>query len=327
MTVKYYGRKWKLLVTLKPELAPYFGAEATPLPSEALEISSDQPTPLKMQFNIQKSVFAQGFWADFTIWNFASETEQIAIQELVGVNFQAGYKDGPYGSIFSGKVWQPFFDRENVVDYKTTLRCLDGLGLLESNFVNATKMAGYDYAGMIATMAKNAHKPIPIGTISPTLSTKQSPRGCTMFGEPPELMRWICQDEDAYSFIENGEWNVAKLAEPYLADPIVIDPETGLIGTPQQWEFGVKFRHLLDPRLKITAPLTVVQIPQSIAIKTRRATVGQFWTALDREFKFKIIGVSYVGDTRGNDWYVDVTGVNVKGKYSDISEFTPLHTR
>lgn len=305
----YYGRKWSVVV-------------GTGESEAGLNVSDRTPnTALRIVFRIDKFALQKAFWGDITIWNLNKESQQQIVIEGTRVIVQAGYDiPGIYGKIFDGQVFQPMIDRENVVDFKTTLHCMDGLGTWTADISNVTLQSGYNYRQMIAAMAANAMKPIPLGTLTENLDQKNAPRGMSIFGDPKEYLRQMAQDNNALFWMGDGQLNVAKLDDEYAQEAIVIGPKTGLIGTPQQWQYGVNFRCLLNPQIAITSPLTVVKIDESI-IRQMKVMPGQFLTPLDQDLTFKVVGVSYVGDTRGNDWYVDVTGVNLAGKVSALFGF------
>jgi hypothetical protein len=79
-----------------------------------------------------------------------------------------------------------------------------------------------------------------------------------------------------------------------------------LIGSPQQTDNGFSFRCLLNPRIKIMNPCMMVQLGHS-ELKQNTLVQGSSPGMIDPEMYGIVIGVDYRGDTRGNDWYCDVT--------------------
>jgi hypothetical protein len=104
--------------------------------------------------------------------------------------------------------------------------------------------------------------------------------------------------------------------------PVLITPATGLIGTPEQTQNGLKLRVLLNPAIKIGR---VIQL-QSTDINQLRYSLDYHATGSNRILqqgtnKLNADGVYYVmradhtGDSRGTPWYTDLTCLAV-----DISQ-------
>lgn len=301
-----YGRKWRIVVNSSD------GKTAWDVSDSDFENATPDRAALRCTFRIEKSGYQCPWWADISIWNLRGDTQEAIIREGYSVTVEAGYVNGAYGKIFEGEVFQPLFDRQNVTDFVTTLHCIDGMGLMHANFASLTMAAGYDYNSMLAQMAKQAHTPIPLGEITPNLDKKKAPRGMTFMGDTKQKIRQITQDNNAQSWYGDGKLHISKLADEYKGKALVFTPETGLIGTPQQIDNGVSFRTLLHPDLKITQPQMVVKLDMSI-IRQMKVNPPSLPSSLDQDGEYKVIQVTHSGDTRGNDWYSDVVGINMVG--------------
>jgi hypothetical protein len=70
------------------------------------------------------------------------------------------------------------------------------------------------------------------------------------------------------------------------------------------------FTVLLDPRLKVQLPPLVVQLTRTLisqlTVQPGQAVVSPMSANLD----FFVAQVRHIGDSRGNDWYTEVTGYN-----------------
>lgn len=301
----YYDRKWKITVTAQD--------------ASTWTVTNEDKNPLRCTFKNKKLMLVQYWSCEVTFWNLDAETGAKVIKEGDHVDIEAGYKDGPYGHIWSGNVFQATWDRENVTDYKITLYCLDGFGLLDSNMTNLTLAAGYNYRDVITAMWTNSHTPIPIGEVTDSLDKKTAPRGKTCFMDPNTITRRIEQDNNAHAFMKDGRWNLAAIDDAYNKEALIVGPDRGLIGSPWQTQYGVYFRCLLNPDIMIQSPPMVVQIKPGTAIQQMKTTPGGALPAvLDKEGFYKVVGTIYTGDTRGDDWYVDVIGINLVGKVSAL---------
>src|ERR1035438_10547257 len=104
----------------------------------ALDISD-----LRCTFKIEKSFKAINF-GEVTIYNLSANTQADIIQYGMRVVIEAGYENGNYGVIFDGDVYQPIWNREDIVDNTLTLCCFDGNSVLINNMISATVEASHD---------------------------------------------------------------------------------------------------------------------------------------------------------------------------------------
>lgn len=315
-----YLRKWQITVGTQAVQADVYG---TNLSADSLRVSDSDAESgggrgaLRCTFRVEKALGKFPWFAEVEIWNLNVETQVKIIEEGAEVILEAGYRDGPYGPVWDGNVFQTAWDRENITDFVTTLHCMDGFGIVTANMVNTALPAGYDYAGIIAAMARSARSPIPLGTISAALDPKKAPRGVALFGEPKRILRQICRDNNAQFFSADGTFNLTRIDDEYQKDALVLTPETGLVGVPQQIQYGVSFRTLLNPNLTVTAPPMVVKLDNTV-IRQMKVRQGQVISPLDQDGMYKVARVCHTGDTRGDEWYTDVIGVNLAGKVSAL---------
>ena len=303
-----FGRKWELTIINSDGSVKY----VIPDPGRPEEVD------LRIQFEIQTAIMQTPWYSDITIWNLNALTEQQILTSADKVIMKAGYEDAAYyGKIFEGNVFQSLFDRENVTDFKTTLHCIDGLGIMDSNIVNFTTMAGYDQRTLIAQMSRQARTPINMGTITDSLKPQKMPRGKVLFGDHKKYLRDIAQDNGASHWYGNGNLNMGNINDTYQSEALVLTPDSGLIGTPQQIENGVYFRVLLNPNLKIIQPMMVVKLDMSV-IRQMKVYQNQLIGPLDEDGEYKIVSVKHVGDTRGDEWYTDCIGINLVGNVSAL---------
>lgn len=304
-----YGRKWKISVLKKD------GKEALIVSDSDFDNATPGRGALKCTFKVHKTGFQALWWAEITIWNLMGDTETEIMKEGYRVMIEAGYAHGKYGKIFSGQIFQHMFDRQNVTDFILTLHCIVGMDILHANFVSATVASGYDYTSLIQKMSKEARTPHTVD-VSPNLPTKKHPRGVTLFGEPKNLYRQFGHDCNAQVWCGDDEiFNISNVTDmDSEGEAIVLTPQTGLIGTPQQMQEGVSFRCLLNPEITVKRPLKVVKLDQTL-IRQMKASIGSTPPCpLDQDGFYKIVNVAHFGDTRGNDWYTDCIGVNMSGK-------------
>ena len=296
-----YGRKYQLTLKL-----PDSQGNQTVLD---ISDSSFEPGALRITFDVT-TVAWQTYWsADIVIYNLDEPTgTQILSSQGMEVSLSAGYQNSGYGVIWDGYVMQALWDRENVVDFKITLHCMIGFDDLTRNFINRT-YAGISQQQLITRMAKDCFRPIGVQSISTKLDAQVLPRGKTVFGNPKKYIDWVAADNNMMSWLTSKGLNMTT---PAAALPggtaTVYTPATGLIGTPEQTDQGVMFRVLLDSSIQIKNPLMQVKIDNTI-IRQQKRNIGELPHFLDSDGQYIVTMARYVGDSRGNDWYTEVTGV------------------
>lgn len=285
-----YGRRYRIFVA---------NSKGT-----ALDVSD-----LRCTFDIRKTLTPQPNFSTVTIYNLNPETENQVINEGDTVIVEAGFEGEQYGLIFRGDVVQPIRGAEDGVTYKLTLNSLDGDRFLTGGFVAFSVSKGQTARSQISEVTSKAKIPSQLGTISSNLQSAQLTRGKVFFGAAKDYLRQLAQSNTATYYLEDGKVNVIT-AQDYPPNEIVdLAPESGLIGTPQQTDFGVNFKCLLNPRLKINS---LVRINNSL-IQAQTFQFGQIPRSLDGAGIYRIIGMRHNGDTRGDNWYTECECVSQAG--------------
>ena len=311
-------RKYKILVTDAQD-------------KEALNVSE-----LHCTFEVHKRRGRGGFYAIVRIYNLTAETENKLVMEGDRLIIEAGYttqaiqdktdengnevkgKDGnteteqvdaQYGKIFDGRIIWPSRSRESNVDYILTLMAIDGDQPLNLNFISKTVNRGLNARKTIETVSGGSEVQTPVNYISEGLSTQAFPRGKVFFGDPYRYIQETCRGNQASFYIENGSLNVTRLQDTAKDEAIVMTPENGLIGTPQQVQFGVSFKILLNPTIHLGSLIKI----QGVQVDEASVTPGQQQAPLDDEWIYQAMEITHVGDTRGNDWYTEINGISRYG--------------
>jgi len=285
-----YGRRYRVLVS---------NGKGT-----ALDVSD-----LRCTFEVHKTMMQPQF-STVTIYNLNSETENQIINEGDTIIIEAGYEGEQYGMIFRGDVVQPIRGKEDGVTYKLTLNSLDSDRALNTDaFVAFSVSKGQTARDIVENVTSRARLPMELGFISQGLSQAKLTRGKVFFGAPKDYLRQLAQSNAATFYMEDGKVNIIQ-ATDYPPNEIVdLAPESGLIGTPMQTDYGVSFKCLLNPRLKLNS---LVRINNSL-IQAQTYQFGQIPRALDAEGIYRIIELRHIGDTRGDNWYTECTTVSQAG--------------
>lgn len=285
-----YGRRYRILVS---------GPDGT-----ALDVSQ-----LRCTFRIQKTLLQPPNFCEVVLYNLAPDTENAIIKEGNRVIVEAGYEGDQYGKIFDGDIIQPIRDKEDAVTYRLTLVSLDGDRFMNQGFVGFSVLKGQSSRSLVEQIASQAKIPAELGSISDGFSTTELSRGKVVFGLAKDYLRQLAQTQDATFYMEDGKINIVKATDPPEGEIIELSPTSGLIGQPVQNDQGVTFKCLLNPRIRVNR---FVRIDNSL-IRAQTFQTGQIIRNLDAEGLYRVIGITYIGDTRGDDWYCECETVSQAG--------------
>jgi hypothetical protein len=95
-----------------------------------------------------------------------------------------------------------------------------------------------------------------------------------------------------------------------------------LIGTPNQTNDGIVLKCLLNPNIKIASQVQVNQSDiqrQLIDDNTEGGDTGAP-SPIAADGFYRVLIAEYVGDTRGNDWYCELTCLSMDKTSSDNAQ-------
>ncbi|NOU95586.1 hypothetical protein GC093_20470 [Paenibacillus sp. LMG 31456] len=285
-----YGRRYRVLVS-RPD-------------GVALDVSQ-----LRCTFKIQKTILQQPNFSEIVLYNLAPDTENSIIQEGNRIVIEAGYEGDQYGLIFDGDIIQPVRDKEDGVTYRLTLYSLDGDRFMNQGFVGFSVLKGQSSRSLVENVVSQAKIPTLLGSISSEFSSQELSRGKVVFGLAKDYLRQLAQSQDASFYVEDGKVNIVRMSDLPEGEITELSPASGLIGMPAQNDQGVTFKCLLNPRIKIN---TLVHINNSL-IRAQTFQQGQPIRNLDGDGIYRVIGVTYTGDTRGDAWECECQTVSQAG--------------
>jgi len=285
-----YGRRYRVIVSNAN--------------GDALDVSQ-----LRCTFRIEKTIMQQPNFSEVVIYNMSPDTENALIQEGSRIIVEAGYEGEQYGLIFDGNIIQPIRDKEDSVTYRLTLRALDGDRFYVNGFVGFSLLKGQTARSQVDNLVTKSKVPAQLGQVSDGFSKGKLPRGKVVFGLAKDYLRQLAQSQSATFYIEDGKVNIIKATDLPDDEVFDLDPTSGLIGVPAQNDNGVSFKCMLNPRLKING---FVRIDNSL-IRTQSYQTGQVVRNLDTEGLYRIVGITYLGDTRGDNWHCECETVSQAG--------------
>ncbi len=253
------------------------------------------------------------------VYNLSPQTIAKIGTEFNSITLQAGYVSGNYGIIFQGSIKQTATGRERNVDSYVDIWGADGDEWANFSVISQSIAAGQTPAQVIAAVtgatSVNGTPPIKFSSDASGLiagsaaGTAQAlSRGKVLFGMSRDYARdWA----NKYGFrwsIQNGQFVLVPISGYRPGEAVVLSSTTGLIGVPEATQDGVKVRALLNPLIRIGC---LVQIAQSDINQITTQQQGLTYSAAIATVTtaggfFRVMTAEFCGDTRGNDWYVDM---------------------
>lgn len=281
---------------------------------EALELSA-----LKCVFHIRQSDLQTPNNVVLTVYNVSEATQERAEKEFTRLVIQAGYEDGPFGTIFDGSIVQAYAGRENATD--TFLKVVGGDGDQGYNFavVNRSLAAGSTAQDQWSAVgAALAEQGVKQGYVPDNLPGNALPRGKVMFGMARDHARQLAETHGLNWSIQNRQLQAVR-KDAYLPGPaVVITAKTGMVGLPQRTQDGIRVRCLLNPELRVARPIqldnrSIQNRPVGPSIQGERSYLElQSQVRLSSDGFYRVLVVDHVGDSRGNDWYSDIIAIALR---------------
>ena len=295
---------------------------------EALDLSQ-----FKIYFRISQATSDAPKAAEIYIYNLSDDT----MNKLAGednetknttVTLEFGYKDSPLEIIFNGQVFQYRRGRDSQIDRWLCVLAQSGDHLKNYAVINQSAPAGISIDGIRQILTQELEKyNVKSGEV-PQLSNQQYPRGRVFFGSLYTHIEQFYTENDVLFDVSDGVLNANTYIGYRIEPQIVINRETGLVGTPQLTTQGLELTCLLNPKLKrgmrIQVDLTNLQ--------TEAYDIAYEQQGKDQDFKnpnlatnvggiFIIQSVEMVGDTRGEECYSSLvcTALNATVPKSGIS--------
>jgi len=333
----FFGRAYSLTISPKEK--------DSKRPTIVVTSDEFEPSALRITFDVAQYAFSAMWQAEIVIWNADGEITdgpskgmnlyQAIIREGDMVKlcaaYQADYPPDKLPVIWEGPIFYTIQDRPEVTDRRLRIQCLIDRAMTTNNFINETinpLTTQFDQARFIAEKSLNKIS-IDARQVQTVLDNRREnsklPRAKTYFGNPHNYLTQIADMNSFLSWFDGKKWNLDDAKAPIgklVATYAPVTPAGGmpvrmggitqtLIGQPQQTQLGVTFKVLLDPAVQVMAPLNQVRIPPQYV---RQAPIayplpeGQ-GPPVPLVDNYVVVGVRFVGDTRGNAWYSEITGL------------------
>jgi len=207
---------------------------------------------LRIAFDVKKTSESNTNTTTIKIYNLNPESraflEQTDLSVILEVGYQA-FESEPIieilstGNLLRGKVKH---ERE-AGDWVTSLEYGDGETPLQESFYNRSFVAGASLRSIIQDVARTLGLPVNtiIGLQDRTLNSS-----AVFSGSSKEILDRITRDAGVEWSIQDGEVVILPPAGFTLEEVIVLNENTGLIGSPIRRKTGIEFTALLNPRIR-----------------------------------------------------------------------------
>ena len=296
-----FGRKGTLLVATQ---------------NSALDLS-----PFRFRFEVHQSDVLTPNGTYVRIYNLDDETVnaifsgQGGVAEYTRIVIQAGYTHGAFGVIFDGTIKQVGRGKENNTD-----TFLD----IWASEADVPYAFGY-VAGTVGANAtpKQIKDQIDSGMAQYGVSATDNsgllggtlPRGKVLYGLAKDYYRTLGQTTGTTITFQGGAAVAIPLTGYLPGEVVVINSQTGMVGIPEATQNGVMVTALLNPLLRIGTRIKInnADINQNLVTSPGlKAWDGmQNFASIAADGVYRIIGVDYEGDTRGNPWYCRITALAI----------------
>ena len=298
---------------------------------EILDVST-----LRCKFEIKRHALYYPNQAIITIYNLSASTETSIIEEGYRVIVEAGYnntKSSNYGQIFDGTVIMCNRWKQSGTDYILQILALDSSQFINEGYCSFTIAKGQTARAVVENIVKKSGGAINDYYISPEFDEQKLTKGYIAQGSLKNTLSEIAKTYNGTWFVDNGKLYMLAYADssndlPLGNQAVELSIKNGLIGNPKQVNQGIEARCLLNPQI---VPYSLIHISneliteQLVDIGTYSEGITTPWL-LDPHAIYRVISVTYTGDTRGNEWYTDITAVTQAGAVPEMLQQNVSYT-
>jgi hypothetical protein len=285
-------------------------------------------------FNVKRGDFQTPNSLDARIYNLSKDTaNQISRLEFTTISLSAGYP-GNVGLLFQGNIVQFRQGRVDQLDSYVDITAADSDEAYNFAPISATVPAGTKpgaIADLIRAAFANASSSQAITKgYQPNFTSDGLVRGRVLFGMARNEARVFANQNDCKWSLQDGAVTYIPWVSYIPGGEVpVISVATGLIGTPEQIQGGINIRTLLNPAIKIGQLIRLdsqinqfrfaLDLPSQTKVNPFIAQQNQIAPNIgpntgnpsDQQGLYYVMVANHTGDTRGQNWYTDMTCLSV----------------
>lgn len=283
------------------------------------ELPTIDLSQFRVTFQIMQNDKQSPNHAIIRVYNLKPNTVAAISGEYGAVQLSAGYVNQNYSTIFSGTIKQFHTGRINATDSYLDMYCADGDIPYIQGVVYASLLKGSTTQKQLDALAGSMPE---LSTAAPLIITKtdlNNPtqlRNKVMFGMSNAFLSDLANTLGASWSIQNGRIQIVDAGKYVTGQIVDINVRTGLLGTPEQTDDGIKVKTLLNSAYRIGAQVRInnADINQTSYSNGTTASLNPTqYSGIENLAPVTADGLYYVmviehsGDTRGDDWSSELT--------------------
>jgi hypothetical protein len=196
----------------------------------------------------------------------------------------------------------------NATDTFVEIAAQDGDAAYNFAVSNRTLAKGWTPDQLYSAMLQDMEPYGVTAGYKPAFTAESASRGRACYGMTRDYLRDLAKQQGCEWNIEDGKLNFVPLTSYIPGQAVVVNSNSGLIGTPTQTTGGIEVRSLLNPFIKAGGQI-VIDNSSLATMNQHMPILGQpieVVAGTDRDGHYKALCVHHRGDTRGQDWYTDM---------------------
>lgn len=275
--------------------------------------------PFKIEFTAAKKALADSDMAEITLWNLSPDLESKLLMEGANITLEAGYENGNYGVIFKGVIIQPIRGKTNGTDYYIKFVCLSEDHFWNLGFIDGVVAVNTKRKELIKQVLRSSYTQndmqvdesaeIDTNVVDGSNTALERPK--ILFGNPREIIRNAAKMSNVAAYIEEDQLKFMSFNEELPKTMHSVNVATGMIGSPIQSNEYLTVKVLMNSSIRLG---DYIHIDNSkVAIQQMR-DIKDITYLLDFDGIYKVVGMTYEGDSRGNAWYTTLQTISKNGK-------------
>lgn len=233
---------------------------------------------LRVGFKVEKNGDASPNKLDLAIYNLSADSRAF-IQKKMAVRLEAGYAGAGPKLLFTGAIELADHEHEGP-DWTTRITSADGVRAYRSTVLAESFGPKTTEAAVVRKVADAMG--VTVGELK-GLSQEKFNQGRTLTGPARAALDALCRSRGLRWSIQDGILQIIPVGEALSQSAVLLNPATGLVGSPKRTEKGIEVVSLLQGGIN---PGRLVQV-ESEAVKGL----------------FVVENVIHKGDSDGRDWY------------------------
>ncbi len=278
---------------------------------------------LRIVFDIKLSDAQTPNTARVRVYNLSQNTIAQIQKEFTYITLQAGY-DSNFGTIFYGNIKQVIYGSENNVDTFIDISAGDGDDPYNYSVVNTTLAAGAKQKDIVdASLLPMFDRGIERGFVDDT-DSKALPRSKVMYGMSRDYLRKSAVNTNTSWSVQAGKYQAVKQTSVLPNTAVVLNSKSGLIETPNQTNDGIIAKCLLNPNIKVASAIQINQNDIMLQLIDDQTSTNDVEASTPSPIAadgfYRVLIAEHTGDTRGNDWYTNITALSMDKTSSTNSQ-------